>query len=208
MLVRQANNTDEGLFIMKLPIDLKKIMVAMAASAVTVSALAATQGLLGTTSTGNFEVSLNVNPQVRVWGLEDLSFLSGGASQSVEFCTFNNNTDKLNITASSTNNFELRSNDPANSAKTTYTLTVADNVISGGSEIDMWGIGGLASGQQGSSQFITTGLGDDPAALGIGTDVCGAGSTYNKSVLTVDVGAAPAADGTYSDTVTLLVEAI
>lgn len=202
MLVRQANNTDEGLFIMKLPIDLKKIAVGMVASATTVAALAATQGLLGTTSTGNFDITYNVNAEVKLWGLKDINLSASNLSETVQICTYNNNTTNVNFTATSgSGDFTLRS--PGNADQPEYSVKLTDKTVNLG---DIWGLGGINSGQQGGHKYSSNNNGGTAVVDG---DLCVAGSASNTAELTITATTpAASADGTYTDNVTLLIEAI
>ncbi|MBO9494599.1 hypothetical protein J7438_10925 [Thalassotalea sp. G20_0] len=168
--------------------------------------MAARQGTVGPTSNGDFEINYNVNPSVRIWGLEDMSFtgsLGSAVTDNFNFCTYSNNTDKVLIEVASTNTDFALNTTAVSGGPIPYTVTIVDKDVS--TTTDTWGAGNLASGTQGSFQYSAdkTVVGEDPNNVCIGT-------AYELNKLTVDIPAVSGviADGVYSDIVTLTVTPI
>lgn len=191
----------------------KTLALAAAVSAGLLSSagvMAARQGELGTSSDGDFEITYNLNPQVRIWGLEDMSFngdLGSAQFDSFDFCTFSNNTEEVLITVDSANgDFALNSTPGVSGGPIGYELKITDKDDT--DQSDTWGgTGNLGNGQQGYSQYsasMTPGVTNDTVAC--------TGTGYSLNTLRVDIPAvtsgAPTAAGDYSDTVTLTISAI
>lgn len=70
-------------------------------------ALAATDGLVGGTSSGNLGVSLTIASRVQITGLEDIAFGTWGGTGDLvgasAFCVYRNGTGVYNLTVSSPN---------------------------------------------------------------------------------------------------------
>ena len=197
---------------MKLSQGIKKLALAAAVGAVTTGAIAATQGDLGATSQGEFDVTYNQNTKVRLWGLGDISLNENKLTATVDVCTFNNNTDHVLFTATSSNGFKLKTDASTvgDTSEIDYTLKLNNKgVPADGNE---WGEGALPSGQQGYFQFASQGKGADQTAIDAAENsvACGAGTASNTTDLTVTIPTAPTGvgDGAYTDTVTLLIQPI
>ena len=185
---------------MKISTNVKKLVLAAAVSAVATGVMAATNpgSPAADKSTGDFDVTFSQGAQLRIWGLRDMSFteaLTQDRSQSVDFCTYSNNTDEVVFEAQSdTGDFTLAG--PGDALN--YTLKVEDSANA--SNADEWGDGLLASNDQGyyrypASQKNTPG------------DFCGGTQQLNTVTVTIPAQTVTA-DGAYTDTVTLTIKPI
>lgn len=155
------------------------------------SVMAATQGALGPTSTGDLIISLDIDPLVRVSNLGDIALgnFNGGAGDLTgadSFCVYRNGAGNYNInmTGSGTANAFTLTDSGAN------TLPYSVDFVNGSATAMT--TGASLTGQTGAN---TT------------SDTCGGGANDNVSVnVTVanaDLASAPA--GTYSGTLTIVV---
>lgn len=166
---------------------MKKITLAVAiASAVVVSgsAVAATDGTLGLTSTGTSVVTIIKENAVQISNVNDLdmgthSALAADASANDDVCVFSS-TSGYNITVSSANG-ALELQDAATTTPVPYALTWDTAPVTLGSTI--------------------TGLTGDNTSLN-----CGGGTNANFAVTVASADFNAAAPGTYTDTLTLLVQ--
>ena len=182
---------------------MKKLAVAMVVSmglAGATGVYAATDGSLGTTSTGDFDINLNIPGTVGIWGLRDLPFTEDG-QQTLNACVFSA-TNKVQFQVSSTNdNFKLAG---GNINAADFTVTIKDKKNSVPS---VWGEGGLGSGDIATVNYDVTGAAkpspDDGTTI---TSICtGADQTID---ITVDISNATTDEGVYTSNVELVVSAI
>lgn len=151
-------------------------------------ALAATDGVIGATSTGTVDINLEVNDLVRISNLTDINlgvFAGVDAVGTSNACVYRNGVDTYNLTAS------------GDGAAGAFTLTDGSNTVVYSVTYDD-GTGAATA----TTGVTLTGLtGADPAS-----EICG--TTGNNGVIEVTVAAAAAAalpSATYSGTLTLLV---
>lgn len=179
----QHNNYAKGVLILKLN---KLTLVAAAAVAFSGTALAATDGTLGLTSTGTSVVTLIKENAVQISGVADLdlgthSSLVADATAFDDVCVFSA-TSLYQITVTSANGaFEL--SDGTNTID--YSMT--------------WAAGGAAAPVTYNTAMTTLPANSTAPTCG-GVD----NATFEVTVASADFNAA--APGTYTDTVTLLVE--
>ena len=155
-------------------------------------ALAATQGSLGTTSTGTVTVSITIPALVQISGLSDLTIASASsfpATASTTACIYSNVASPLGsyyVTASSANGsagvFKVKD---SGTDYITYTAYWTDTVETKE----------LASGTKTAQR-----AGGNSTALDCGSS---SNANFNISIAATDVQTVPAA--TYTDTVTLLI---
>lgn len=151
-------------------------------------ALAATDGVVGPTSTGTVDISLDVNDLVRISNLTDINlgvFAGVDAVGTSPACVYRNGTGNYNLTAS------------GDGTAGAFTLTDGTNTVPYSVSYDD-GSGAAPA----TSGAVLGGLtGADPAS-----DTCG--TTGNNGTIEVTVAAADAAGlpaATYAGTLTLLV---
>ena len=176
---------------------MKKISMFVAAVATVASmgtAMAATDGELGATSKGDFEIYYSQGAQIQVWGFEDVHF---AAAEGVT-----KHTETMSLCAMSTSEkvrFKVASafymDDDEGEKKGAYTITIGDKAKA--SESDVWGAEGLASDVYGKRSFTAKNALENGAT----TDTCDA--TYQVANLTVDLNDSGLAEGTYQQTVTV-----
>lgn len=152
-------------------------------------ALAATDGVVGPTSTGTVDISLDVNDLVRISNLTDINlgvFSGADAVGTSAACVYRNGTGNYSLTASGDGTGGAFTLDDG--AGTTVPYSVSYNDGSGAAPATA---GALLGGLTGA----------DPAS-----DTCG--TTGNNGTIEVTVAAADAAGlpaATYAGTLTLLV---
>ncbi len=192
---------------MKLLHVVQKVALTVAVCAVTTGAMAATQGEVGPTSQGDFEIYYNQGTYVRIWGLEDVSLNNNKTSQKFTFCTYSNNTTKVQFTLSSRNgDFQLDTGSSTTSLGSTtaipYKVMLDDkgNAEEPENYSAFWGFTGHKSNELSPFQFQTQGTASDGACTG----------TAQTTVLKVSIPSLPdnLSDGAYSDVVTLTVRPI
>ena len=172
---------------------MKKISMFVAAVATVASmgtAMAATDGELGATSKGDFEVYYSKGGQIQVWGFRDVHF---AAAEDVT-----DHTETMSLCATSTSNnvrFKVASAFYMDGDKGAYTITIADKEDTNKS--DVWGAKGLSTNVYGVEKFAAKNALEDGAT----TDTCDA--TYQVANLTVDLNDSDLAEGTYKQTVTV-----
>lgn len=118
--------------------ELKSLVLGMVISGASVGVMASTDGATGGTSTGDFDLRLIINGQVRVWGFQDLAFTTatGGESGTQDIC-FYSTSERVSLTIAATNN-AFRLGDPNSpSVYMPYTVGVkginaGEGVIPGG----------------------------------------------------------------------------
>ncbi|TQV89035.1 hypothetical protein [Aliikangiella coralliicola] len=153
------------------------------------SAMAATQGTLGATSTGDLIISLDIDNLVRVSNLNDINLgnFNGGAgdlSGSDTFCVYRNGAGNYNINMS------------GSGAANAYTLASGANTLPyavefvNGATTTAMATGTALTGQTGANTTSDTCGGADNVSL-------------NVTVANGDLAAAPA--GTYTGTLTIVV---
>lgn len=159
--------------------------------------MAAQDGDLDTSSTGNFDINLNIPGNVAIWGMRDLPF-TGDGTQTLNACVFSS-TNAVQFQVNTTDNaFELKSGATKGAD---FTVTIKD-----GSNTTLWGASGLASGDISSNNFDVTGASEPNNTAGVIDDVCtGANQTID---IDVAVSNATSADGAYTSNVELVVSAI
>ncbi len=158
------------------------------------SAMAATQGSLGTNSTGSLDITVDINSLVQVTNLTDLglgTFNGGGTDLSATdtFCVYRNGAGTFDITMS------------GSGAANAFTLTDSTNTIP--YSVDFTNIPAAAT------TAMTTGvlLGGQQNANTSSTTCSGAGDSDNVSVTvtvtSANLAASPA--GAYGGTLTMVV---
>ncbi|WP_257264493.1 hypothetical protein [Endozoicomonas sp. ONNA2] len=166
-----------------------------------VGAMAATQGAVGGSSTGDFDVSFIKPGEVAIWGMRDIPFTADG-TKTLQACVYSSTTDVQFQLNTDTEDFGLHldpDNPDANPA-ITFTVDVKDK----NSASELWGDGGLAHGNTSIKTFGVIGAAKpaNPAS-----DIC----TGTDQTIDIDVtvaGTSGAADGEYTNTVELVVSAI
>ncbi|MDP0561092.1 MAG: hypothetical protein QS721_01635 [Candidatus Endonucleobacter sp. (ex Gigantidas childressi)] len=134
---------------MKLLGNFKKAALVAMMCATATGAIAATQGSLGTNSTGTFDITLNHKGNAKVWGLVDVNLTDTHATESVSICTFNNNTNR-SFFYYNQQEYGFYVNRRRRQTPIPYTIKLHDK---GGTNGETWGEGGLPSGQQGSAKY-------------------------------------------------------
>ena len=173
---------------------MKKISMFVAAVATVASmgtAMAATDGKLGATSEGNFDIYYSRGAQIQVWGFKDVHF---AATDDVK------HDETMSLCATSTSGdvrFKVGSRFYMHDteAKGAYSITIADKAEA--SESDVWGAGELASDVYGKQSFTAK----NALADGATTETCDA--EYQVADLKVDLDDSDLAEGTYKQTVTV-----
>ncbi|MRI32562.1 hypothetical protein EOPP23_06125 [Endozoicomonas sp. OPT23] len=159
---------------------------------------AATDGSVGDSSNGNFDINLNIPGNVGIWGLRDLGFTTTSAqSQTVKACVFSS-TENVQFQVVNNTDFELRD---GGTKGADFTVTITENGASGGS---IWGDSGLSTGDTSPKNYNVT---DASLPADISTAVC----TGNDQTIDIVVGITPVAspaNGTYTSNVELVVSAI
>ncbi|MDP0590251.1 MAG: hypothetical protein QS748_14100 [Candidatus Endonucleobacter bathymodioli] len=198
---------------MKLLHEFKKATLVATVCMVTTGAIASTQGVMGATSTGQFDVTYSQKGKVRIWGLQDVSLHEEKLNETVNLCTFNNNTDHIIFTATSNNGFQLKTDGSTvgDNSKIYYTIQLNNKGAS--SSGDTWGEGGLQSGQKGHFQYASQGKKASLALIQSANDSlsCVSGAPSHTTDLKIDIPdnqASEVSDGAYTDTLTLLIEPI
>ncbi|MFK8032051.1 MAG: hypothetical protein AB8G18_17605 [Gammaproteobacteria bacterium] len=156
----------------------------------TTASFAATQGSTGGNSTGTLDISVDVNDEVRISNLSDITGVFDGSSDVVgssNACVYRNGTGLYNITASgdgAANAFTL--SDGVIATPIPYSVEFND-----GTGATTMSAGVTAAGMVGADQ---------------GSDTCA--TTGNNATISVTVAAAdllPAPASTYVGTLTLVV---
>ena len=149
------------------------------------TAYGATQGDLGATSTGSLDLEVVIPALVRVSNLSDVDFGSydgeGDLSETQQICVYSNATDGYNLRAESVNvgGFALDSG----SNTLSYSVTIGGVALTENSLVAMTGA---------NTTSVNCGGGGDTAMV--------------LTIAEPDLQAAPS--GTYTDTLTLYVEAL
>ena len=182
---------------------LKKIALAVAIGSISTGVLAEVDGTIGTTSTGNFDITYIKGSIARIWGLADFTMTDSdlvAAPNTNEICVFSNkgagsNTYEMKV--SSSNGFQLTDATGGGASPISYNLKV-EGIGDGGGSIDN---SSLTPGTD--LEFagdLTAGfLLDQPRPnLDCTTDKNAKISIWFSSAPNIAV-------GTYSDTVTMLV---
>ena len=170
----------------------RSIALASALAGAATGALAANDGSLGPTSTGDLSVTLSIADRVQISGLDDIALGTYGGSGDLtgtsQFCVYRNGTGLYDLTASSlhADGTTFRASDGTD--QIVYAVMVADDTDpTTGVEV---GSGTPETGLQGSATSTDCG-GSDNASLQV---------TFAEAALQ----AAPTS--AYSDTITVLVE--
>ncbi|WP_257282855.1 hypothetical protein [Endozoicomonas sp. SESOKO1] len=157
----------------------------------------ADDGDLGSTSTGNFDINLNIPGNVAIWGMRDLPFTDDG-TKILEACVFSS-TDEVQFQVNTTNNeFELKSGAIKGAD---FTVTITD-----GTDSTLWGSGGLASGDTSSNNFDVSAASEPSNTAGVIDSVC----TGDDQTIDINVAVSNVTDteGAYTSNVELVVSAI
>jgi len=160
------------------------------------SAQAATQGTAGPTSTGTIAVTMDILEEVKISNLVDIAlgqYVPGGGNLtgSTPVCVYYNNATQYDIAPTS-----------ANSAGPGYQLNLgADNVAYGAEyQNDRLGAGAFTAFDDGSTYTVNTATTTDDDC------VTATGDTSTIRVTVTDTGSPlGVANGSYSDTITLVV---
>ena len=170
----------------------RSIALASALAGAATGALAANDGSLGTSSTGDLAVTLSIADRVQITGLEDITLGtyggSGGLTGDATFCVYRNGTGVYDLVATSANEQAGAFKASDGTDEIVYAVKVdEDTDPSDGFDV--------------SSGTAKTGLTGDDAA----TD-CGGNdnASLRVSFAEADLQAAPTSNG-YADTITLLV---
>ncbi|MGI2026927.1 hypothetical protein [Endozoicomonas acroporae] len=166
------------------------------------AAMAETQGSLGATSEGNFDITYVKGTLVRIWGLEDFAFdnQADGASLTKDVCVFSNgnsNSNQYKLTVTSGNVFKLIDG-ASNEADYTFDFGTK---ISGATTPAVWtnAAGNESNGDQVGN--ITAGaLADQPNP---NLDNCT--SAEANAQISITIPTVPTTAGVYTDNVVLLV---
>jgi hypothetical protein len=168
---------------------MKLFRIALIASltAMTGSAIAATQGTIGNTSTGTSDININKGNAVQITDVDDIDLGTSGnlaatATQSDAVCVFSS-TGACNITVTSTNG--------------SFILTDANTTTDIDYTVD-WTVGTLAPVTYNTA---ITGLVGDSTSVDCGATT---NATFTVSVTAAEFNAAD--PGSYTDTLTLLVQ--
>ncbi|WP_062265977.1 hypothetical protein [Endozoicomonas arenosclerae] len=190
--------------------EFKKVAVAIALSAGLASSglQAATNPPVATngSSTGNFDITLNNNTQIRIYGLQDVVIDDAGtgvATGTTPVCVASN-VDDFNISMSALGGtFELSNTAAvgagAAAANVPYTLQLQNNVDSDIAN-GLWGGSGLGEGIQSPTALARSS--NDPVNLPAN---CTGANSYKIKVTPTYTGAAP---GVYTGTATVTVSPI
>lgn len=157
------------------------------------AALAANDGALGATSTGDLDVTLSVADRAQITGLDDIALGAYGGTGSLggasTFCVYRNGTGVYDLTVSSLNEDSgtFRATDDGTNF-IPYTVEVADSVVA-------------AERVLVASNAPLTGL------VGNGTSTsCGGGDNASLEVTFSEADLQAAPTGAFADVITLLVE--
>ncbi|KEI70073.1 hypothetical protein [Endozoicomonas elysicola] len=186
---------------------LKTLALATAVSAGllgSVGAMAAVDGdLTETTSTGKFDINLNIPGKVAIWGMRDLPFTSAGAtSQTINACVFSSTARAQFLLNTTNTDFQLKDNGTKGAD---YTVTVKE---SGSSISSTWGTDYLANNQASPINFNVASGTEPNNTGGVIDEVCAVGGDFQKIDVTVTLSNVVSTTGTYTDEVTLVVSAI
>ena len=174
---------------------MKKLSMFVAAVATVASmgtAMAATDGKLGATSEGNFDIYYSRGAQIQVWGFKDVYFTHAEGvtkhDKTISLCATSTSGDVRFKVGS---RFYMHDTE----AKGAYSITIADKAEA--SESDVWGAGELASDVYGKQSFTA----ENALTDGATTETCDA--KYQVADRTVDLNDSDLAEGTYTRTVTV-----
>ena len=155
------------------------------------TAMAATDGLLGGVSIGDFEINYKKNAQIQVWGFKDVSFESAVGNEHTETMSLCAMTTSGNLSFKVDSRFYMHNTENRGA----YSITIADKDNAGRN--DKWGTDGLAASASGVEKFTAKNTLENGAT----TDTCDA--TYQVANLTVDLNDSDLAEGAYKQTVTV-----
>ncbi|MBD3649622.1 MAG: hypothetical protein HUJ31_19690 [Pseudomonadales bacterium] len=115
---------------------LSKILTVVAAGMISAQAMAASQGTVGSSSTGTSDVSITVNDLVRITSVADISLTYSGGGPlvgSTQYCVFRNGGDQYKVTLTTDQGaFEVTSGTTSDTIP--FTVNVDDDIIAGGGE--------------------------------------------------------------------------
>ena len=163
-------------------------LLGLASAALSVTALAATDGAVGFNSTGTVDITLTVNDEVRISNLTDINlgvFSGADAVGSSSACVYRNGTGAYQI---------LATGDGAGGA---FSLTDGANTVAYSIDFD----DGTGAIPMTSGIPVIGRTGADPASSTCATT--GNNATVAATVAAVDAATLPA--GTYAGTLTLVV---
>ena len=173
---------------------MKKISMFVAAVATVASmgtAMAATDGELDYSSTGDFEINYSRGAKIQVWGFRDVHFAAADGVAE--------HTEAMSLCAMSTSEevrFKVASAFYMDGDKGAYSITIADKKDANKS--DVWGDKGLVSNASGGKKFTAKNVAED-----VTTATCGDNTDYHVANLTVDLNDSGLAEGAYKQTVTV-----
>ncbi|WP_448218250.1 hypothetical protein [Endozoicomonas sp. 2B-B] len=157
-------------------------------------------GPTANSSTGKFDIVLRNDVQIRLFGLEDVSFNTASATTGdltgfTPSCV-DSNVEKYEVSLTSSNDFALVPGSGTATVKIPYSLTYSQK---GGAADQIWGKGHLGSGVAAGS-FTRDGV--------IGGNTCDAAleSRITADIIEADYKGKDV--GVYSDTVTVTVSSI
>jgi hypothetical protein len=173
---------------------MKKLTLIFSLAVFTATSFAATQGSVGTTSTGTFDISINIAPKVKISNLADVNFGtysgSGDTDNSQDICAYSN-TGGYQVTATGSG--------AANAFTITDGTDTIDYTLKWNDETGTSGNAALTTG--------TPLTGQSSSAPDSG---CNSGSNLSANVLVhieeAELLASNPSATVYSGTVTLLVE--
>ncbi|WP_422449935.1 MULTISPECIES: hypothetical protein [unclassified Endozoicomonas] len=158
------------------------------------ASMAETQGSLGATSEGTFDIKLSLGQIVQIWGFNDLYFTGNDKSPAMNLCVKNNDTNNT-VRLSVEGSFKLGT-PTENGANYSVSITDTSNA-----KESVWGSG---ASELDSGEFSTVGYTTQDSSDAVDTTSCADGSTYNAVDLTVQVKGTKGT-GVFSDTVTVTV---
>jgi len=172
----------------------KKLALAIVVALITVRAEAVVQGVLNPTSTGSFDVTVTISNEVRITGLADIDFGTypavGDLATNYDLCIYSNMPGATyDITASG---------DGAGSA---FTIASGANTIA--YTVDWNDV----TGTPGQSQLTTTVPVAQTGANQQTSDCSVGGDSANLEIEITNAAIVGKPNGTYTGTLTLLIEA-
>lgn len=169
----------------------KTLLVAFAAAIVSAAALAATQGNVGSTSTGTAEINATKGNSVRISALADVTFPPS--------LTTPDPADQTACIFSSTGNYTIE-------ATSSYGSGGTFRLKDGGSDYINYGVNWYNVATGGGPTALSNGTASSTITGANTTSTTCAGGTNSRFEITIDNGTFTSAPpNTYNDTLTLLV---
>lgn len=183
---------------------LKTLALATAVSAGLLGAggvLAAVNGTVGETSTGKFDIRLNKDAKVAIWGMRDLPFTKDD-TKTLNACVYSTTGNVQFQLSTTADEFILRNGDPKVNDPA-FTVSVTDD-----QKTTLWGAAGLSSGDTSTENFSVVGAIAEPTnSNGIISKAC-TGDDQTIDISVAVTGTSSAGEGAYSNEVTLVVSPI